>query len=273
MDKQTQAALFLARTPVHRLLRRLHHKLDRYMEIAENWNNGDETTNGEAWLIGCVGRHLRVAFDVGANVGRWTLLLHQGNPECVVYAFEPSPQTFASLQKQVEKLVSVRPFQLGLADRATTLSFHDYGPDSVLSSFISREKSVDLKPQRDIQVPVSTIDAFRSEHSLDAIDFIKIDTEGYEMAVLRGAADSLRKRRIAMIQFEYGGTWLDARESLAEANDLLKQHGYELYRLRQQSLTKIIYDSRRHECFKYSNFVAVCSPDILRRWQVPVSKE
>jgi hypothetical protein len=99
---------------------------------------------------------------------------------------------------------------------------------------------------------------------------VKIDTEGYEMAVLQGMASCLGRRAVRLVQFEYGGTWLDARESLANANRLLQQHGYGLYRLLPLGLALVRYDCRRHECFKYANFVAVASPGLLEEWGVPV---
>ena len=73
-----------------------------------------------------------------------------------------------------------------------------------------------------------------------------------------------------MVQFEYGGTWLDAHETLASANDLLRECGYVLYRLRRNGLEKIDYDCRQHECFKYSNFVAAESVAVISQWNVPV---
>ncbi|MEK7676801.1 MAG: FkbM family methyltransferase [Verrucomicrobiota bacterium] len=272
MDYQIRLALLLAQTPLHGLFRRAHRKLSRYMDLAENWNNGDERSNGEALLTRLIGPHLHSVFDIGANLGNWTALLLEANPECVTYAFEPSPQTYLSLKSRYKSWPNVRVFQTGLGDQKGTLQFHDYGDNSGLSSFLSREGSVGLKAERVIEVPITTLDAFCAEHSLSHIDFVKVDTEGYEMAVLRGMSSSLGQRRISMIQFEYGGTWLDAFENLANANQLLQRHGYCLFRLRQTGLEKVNYDSRRHECFKYSNFVAVASPEIITRWRIPTVK-
>jgi FkbM family methyltransferase len=268
MDYQTRAALKLARTPLHPLFRMLHRKLSRYMDLAENWNNGDEMVNGEAWLVRQVAPHLRVAFDVGANLGRWTRAVLEANPKALVYAFEPSPKTCENLLANCQGLSRAKVFQLGLGQNEGRLAFHDYGANSGLSSFVSRKGSVGLAPDQVIQTEVKTFDAFCAEAGVESVDFVKIDTEGYEMAVLRGMNDALRNRRVAMVQFEYGGTWLDSGETLARANELLRSYGYELYKLRQASLEKIDYDCRQHECFKYANFVTVASPDVARQWGV-----
>lgn len=255
---------------MHGLLRFMHRKLDRYMDLAENWNNGDEALNGEAFLIRSLARHLRVVLDIGANVGNWSAALIDQNQECRVFAFEPSPATYASLKKRAEGHPHWRVFQAGMGDQEGTLSFCDYGDNSVLSSFVSRESSIGLKPQRRVDVPVTTVDGFLAKEKLDSVDFVKIDTEGYEMRVLRGMEQALKARRISLIQFEYGGTWLDAGETLSKANAWFKSHGYLLYRLFPDHVSPVEFDCRKHECFKYSNFLAAGSPSILQSWGVPV---
>jgi FkbM family methyltransferase len=270
MDYQTKSALWLARSPFHRALSILHRKLDRYMDLAENWNNGDERVNGEAWLIRTVAPHLAVAFDVGANLGRWSQMLAEANPKCLVHAFEPSPSTFLNLEKNAQSIPGLKLHQLGLGDREGVCAFNDYGENSGLSSFASRRKSMGLEPVRVIKTPVSTFDQFCAQERIETVDFVKIDTEGYEMSVLRGMEKALGNQRVAAIQFEYGGTWLDAGETLAAANQLLQTHGYQLYKLRPASLERVQYDCRRYECFKYSNFVALKSAELASQWKLSV---
>ncbi len=262
--------MFLARTPLHSLLRWGHRKLDRYIDLAENWNNGDETLNGEAFLIRSVAAHLSVVLDIGANVGNWSAALIEQNPKCRVFAFEPSPATHATLKKRAEGRAQWRVFQAGMGDQEGVLSFCDYGDNSVLSSFVSREASIGLQPQRRLEAPVTTVDAFLAREKLDLVDFVKIDTEGYEMKVLRGMKQALKSHRIGLIQFEYGGTWLDAGETLSKANDWFKDHHYQLFRLYPDHVSPVEYDCRKHECFKYSNFLAARSSSILSDWGVPV---
>jgi FkbM family methyltransferase len=240
------------------------------MDLAENWNNGDEQTNGEAWLIQQVAAELRMVFDVGANVGRWTSMLAEANPRCVVHAFEPSPSTFRNLAARFSGSAQVKVWQAGLGDAEGSCQFNDYGENSVLSSFASRRKSIGMEPERLIEVPIRTLDGFCAQEKITGVDLVKIDTEGYEMAVLRGMQSALQSRSVALIQFEYGGTWLDAGETLADANDLLLGHGYQLYKLRPASLEKVAYDCRRYECFKYANFVAAAPGEVLQRWRLPV---
>ena len=270
MDSQKRIALFLQRTPLDQGLRVLQRKLARYVDVADNWNNGDEATNGEAFLIERIAAQLGMVFDIGANLGRWSSMLVSANPNCVIHAFEASPVTFANLRGSVAEGGKWKLHSIGMGEKPGSLAFHDHGENSGLSSFVSRENSVGWKAARIIDVPVTTVDAFCSENGIEQIDFIKVDTEGFEVAVLRGMTQMVARRGVSMIQFEYGGTWLDAHQTLADANEFIGRMGYRLYRLRQRGLERIRYDCRSHECFKYSNFLAVESEELVRKWQIPV---
>jgi hypothetical protein len=59
--------------------------------------------------------------------------------------------------------------------------------------------------------PVTTLRSLCEQHAPDAIDFLKIDVEGAEHRVLEGAAETLARRRIKVLQFEYGAFSIDTR--------------------------------------------------------------
>jgi hypothetical protein len=60
----------------------------------------------------------------------------------------------------------------------------------------------------------------------EPIDYLKIDTEGHEFAVLRGAAHTLQSHRVKFIQFEYGGCWYESQTRLVEVVRYLDAFGY-----------------------------------------------
>ena len=184
-------------------------------------------------------RHLKgtpsgVLVDVGANIGTFALLAAL-LPSLRVVAFEPNPQTFHWLCENLHRN--------GLLDRvrAVQLAALDTIGDARLS--VPRwEESVlaTLAPPRyfevDQVVPVrtTTLDGFLSEHPLDRIDVLKIDTEGAEQLVLRGARDTIRTFRPILIvecaklatrQFGY-----ECRETLA----LIAEYGYRCERVAKE---------------------------------------
>ena len=69
------------------------------------------------------------------------------------------------------------------------------------------------------------------EHNIEQIDLLKIDVEGHELRVLKGAKASLANGTIHTVIFEYGSSFVDAQASLKEVYDLLAKDGFKLYRL------------------------------------------
>jgi len=164
---------------------------DRYFERA-SFDRLSERT-----LRSLLARGVRgdgIALDIGANIGLTSVLLAQAGPG-PVYAFEPHPPTFAFLEKTVaaNALANVTPVNLALGAEAGELPFF-VDPDSSASHVVS--------PQNDgregsITVPIDTVDAFVG--ALEGrVSFIKIDAEGAEPDVLKGAAATLQRDRPAV---------------------------------------------------------------------------
>lgn len=262
----------VSRSPLHGPLRWLHARLQRYMDVAENYNNCDLASNGEGHLVTSGARHWKVALDLGSNQGDWALTVAANNAACAVHCFEPSPSTAAQCTRNTGRFPSITVHNLGVGDRDGRLDFHDYGAGSVLSSFVSREGSVGLKAERVVEVPVVTLDRWLDAQGIARVDYLKIDTEGFEMPILRGARASLAAQRVACVQFEYGGTWLDAGESLRNAAELFHAVGWTLYRLLPDALEPVTYDHRTHENYKYANFIAAPSRAVLDAWGVKITE-
>jgi len=127
-------------------------------------------------------RRSKVCVDVGANIGLWTL--HLAKQGFKVHAFEPDPRTYRILKKNVEKYdVSVYPCAVGEHNYEAKLNIHYHpGHNSII------QKNVDYSGRK-ITVQVRTLDSF----TLDNVGLIKIDTEGYEIPVLEGARETIRK--------------------------------------------------------------------------------
>jgi FkbM family methyltransferase len=130
-----------------------------------------------------------VALDIGANVGAYALLLGQWvGPGGAVFAFEPAPLPFEGLTRHValNHLTGVvHPERAAVGSTTTTAPF-------VVARTLGEGR---LASSRDagatIDVPVTTVDAYCAEHRL-APDFIKVDVEGNELAVLQGARETIR---------------------------------------------------------------------------------
>jgi FkbM family methyltransferase len=133
-----------------------------------------------------------VALDVGANVGAYALVLGQWvGPRGAVFAFEPAPQAYDGLIGHVvlNRLAAVvHPVAMAVGAAATTAPLLVAGTQGE-----SRLRGRSEHEGPSIEVPVTTIDDFCARHSLEP-DFIKVDVEGAELDVLRGARETIRRR-------------------------------------------------------------------------------
>lgn len=134
-----------------------------------------------------------VALDVGANVGAYSLLLGQWvGPAGKVFAFEPAPKPFNGLVRHVrlnhlERIIHPVPSAVGAARSTAPLLLASTAGESRLATSVEGQ-------DRTIDVPVTSLDAFCAAEQI-APDFIKVDVEGAELDVLRGARETIRRGR------------------------------------------------------------------------------
>lgn len=136
-------------------------------------------------------KETEAVFDVGANIGWYSLNAAKLNPQIKVYAFEPIPKTFNYLKTNIKlnNLTNVFPYKLGLADSNRFENFYYYKEGSGNASIKNLSKRVNQDKQR---CKLVTIDDFCKKNNLK-VDLIKCDVEGAEFLVFKGAIDTLQK--------------------------------------------------------------------------------
>jgi FkbM family methyltransferase len=161
-----------------------------------------------------------VVLDIGANVGVFTLFAARKTRHAV-YAFEPSPQTFETLTRNIaaNNLRNIVPCNCAVSDKvaaATLLVTPNGGQQDLLYDLVAPERikqyrglvDVDyLSPGSDegsryVSVPTTTIPEIMDANHLERIDFLKIDCEGAEGAILRSTPPHYLKR-ISKISMEF----------------------------------------------------------------------
>lgn len=132
-------------------------------------------------------------FDVGANEGQSCTEYRKCFPDARILAFEPVPQTFLKLQAKVggQSRIDVHNLALGEAE--------GYIPMSAQGTSTMNRVVLPNDPNS-ILVPATTVAKFCEEHGINNIDLLKIDTEGHDLAVLKGCDNFLQK--ISFIQCE-----------------------------------------------------------------------
>lgn len=157
--------------------------------------------------------------DAGANIGLWTFLLAQKGFE--VHSFEPSPRAFSFLKKKTRKFGDIHLYGCALGDKncVAGLNIHrGWGHDSIV------HKQKDYTGNT-VEIDVRTLDSFAIEN----VGLIKIDTEGYEIPVLRGATKTILSNKPRLV--------IEVHEPIEKQQEeitaILKNFGYKwitLYR-------------------------------------------
>lgn len=230
--KHVLARLYLflfAREP----LQRLHRGLVGLGLRGRGYNNyAGPGVTGEGWFI----RHVlapsnpRLCVDIGANTGAFTELLLAATTARIV-AFEPLPGPFAELAR-LAKAHSGRviPLHYALGAEAGELELHYSDAGTEHASFSAEVNQLPyVKHDRTRMVSVRTLDEVVGELGIDAVDFIKIDTEGFEEQVLRGARETLQTFRPRFVQVECNIHQVFMRTSLWQLSLLLPH--YDPYQL------------------------------------------
>jgi FkbM family methyltransferase len=140
--------------------------------------------------------------DAGANIGFFSIKVAHDFPGTKVCAFEPAPETFETLKKNTKPYANILCFNVGLGDEVAQreLGIWDEAPEA--NNFDRLEFNESLgKPDRTQSVGITTIDQFAKD--LPAVNFIKIDAEGYEAKILKGAAETIKKYKPVIVMSAY----------------------------------------------------------------------
>jgi FkbM family methyltransferase len=167
--------------------------------------------------------------DVGANVGFFSLLLSGWTETGPIFAFEPAPTNYQKLCANIElnaKASRICPERVALSDRTEPISFlaDERNP--------TRNRAL-IQPSRDLRgvttVNATSLDQFAAAHHIEDIAFLKIDVEGYEPSVLRGAARVLTEKRCHAGLIELCPANLrQCQSSVQELLETVDEVGYEL---------------------------------------------
>jgi len=189
---------------------------DDYLEFIRN---GFEPDTVE--LFRTIASNSKVILDVGANIGCTALLFGEMSEN--VYAFEPSKTTFGFLEKNISNsgLKNIFPVNMGLGAESGeyTLTF---SPSNRSGGFVSNLTQATTRHTVE-NIVIRQMDEVVNSLNISRVDFIKIDVEGFEGNVLRGAEQTLANYR-PIVTLELNHWCLNAfqRTSIPDFFDLLR---------------------------------------------------
>ena len=197
--------------------------------------------------------------DIGANEGKYTKTCKKISPNARIISFEPHPKTFMKLRRNV-KDTDIILINKALSENSGESLLYDYeGNDGSTHASLQKNVIERVHGKKSIchNVNVTTIDTIIKEFNIVRIDLLKIDVEGNEISVLKGANESLKNNIIEAIQFEFTQINSTSRIFMKEFFDLLNDK-YILHRLLPREMLSLNeYDPTMHEIFGYQNIVAL----------------
>jgi FkbM family methyltransferase len=202
-------------------------------------------------------REPRLCIDIGGNVGEYTAEIRRKYPQAEIHVFEPSSTNVSQLTQRFSSDGRIKICPVAVTDKSGVATLFSNAAGSGLGSLTQRRLdhfNIDFNVKE-------TINAIRFEdywvHDLGEkiVDFVKIDVEGHEMAVLKGFGRAIHMSRI--VQFEFGGTNIDTRTFFQDFWYFFKEHRFDLYRISPAGLRHMTGYHEADESFLTANFIAV----------------
>jgi FkbM family methyltransferase len=242
----------------------------RYVLLRARLDYPNEMTiNGESalqrWMLGLAPDGEFHVADVGANVGRWSQSLLAAASaanraaDLRLHAFEPDAAAFARLKGALGGAPAILS-AVALSDRHGTSVFHTVAAAAGTNSLHPAPGTTATTAT----VSTITLDSYAARSVVPRFALVKIDTEGHDLTVLRGARTMLAERRIAVVQFEYNHRWVFARAFLRDAFEFLADLGYQVGKLTPKGVEFYPGWDPDLETFVEGNYVA-CDPAVAGR--------
>ena len=203
-----------------------------------------------------------IIFDVGANKGGYSDIifseLKKNKANIHLHLFEPSKENIPLLY---EKLNDTDPNfityinRVALSDNngVANLYTDSFGSD-LGSLFDLRVSCRTFESQYAENVETMMLDTYCLQNNIEHIDFLKLDVEGSEFMILRGASKLLREKKIKFIQFEFGTGNITSRTFFYDFWEMLSD-SYIFYQVLKDGLIEIKKYDTSQEIFVTSNFL------------------
>ena len=161
-----------------------------------------------------------------------------GRRDYEVHAFEPSATTAGMLKTHLAEHANVERIDVhafGMSSSPGSVEFHIVGDGVGVNSIHPPAGTPILRTE---QATMDTVDLFIAARHIPDVTLMKVDTEGHDLSVLKGAAQLLERGAIAVVQFEYNHRWITSRTYLRDVFELAPRryrigkvtpHGIEWY--------------------------------------------
>lgn len=179
-----------------------------------------------------------VIIDVGANEGQTIAMMQRTFKNPRILAFEPSPRTFPTL-KQQNFGPAVTLFHMALGSYTGSLLFHEYERSDLSSALeiahVPGSPFDKIRELASVEVSVTTLDELAATQKITTIDLLKIDTQGFDLEVLKGADKSLSAGVVnhVLVELNFSCLYKD-QASARDIHSFLEERGFALVNYYEQ---------------------------------------
>jgi FkbM family methyltransferase len=173
-----------------------------------------------AVALDCIQNDIPVVFDVGANIGEWSLKYRARMTKGRLFMFEPQ----RSCQDAIEQkhIPDAELIKAAVGKERGTQTLYSRSPTDATAGLHKRKDSFFKDwAYSEQSVDVISLDQFISERGIAFVDFIKFDIEGHEFEALNGLKESIANRKINAFAFEFGSANLNSRSYFLDFWNLL----------------------------------------------------
>lgn len=184
-----------------------------------------------------------IFFDIGMNHGQTIDKILKFYPNAQIHGFEPNKTCIDNLTKKYGEYENIIVNPIGLGLRKESMNFHEYSWDS-LSSFLKRTYG---KSQiiRSYETEIDTLDNYCQNNEIEFIDFLKTDTEGFELNVLKGGEKMISTHKVHFILIElFFNQNYHGQSQVGDILNFLFSHNYSLVKFYDFSRTELGIASR-----------------------------
>jgi len=195
-----------------------------------------------------------ILFDAGAHIGDYTYHLDTAfGITADIHAFEPNTHSYNQLKLRYSDKPNIIPEHLGLGEDSSIMKLYYNGEGTPYASVY---QDISLKHfNKSEDVLIASIEDYCLQNKIDHIDFLKVDVQGHEYALLKGAGRMIIDKKIRFIQFEFGYN-MPSRTYFRDYYDLLHEN-YDIYRVVKDGLYPIKeYRQEIHEVIASVNYFA-----------------
>ncbi len=163
-----------------------------------------EQTQNNLWRPFVAHHNIRTVIDVGANTGQFARLIHRLCPAAKVFSFEPLPACRRELEDTLAAIPGSKAFSMALGEAPGTVPMQQsaFSPCSSLLRGTSHlgDDYPDAAIVSPLSVSVARLDDVLQGETVEPGILLKLDVQGYEIPVLRGALEILKQAALVVVE-------------------------------------------------------------------------